>query len=372
MPRLLFVVLFLPAALVAVGELQVGVPLARLAVEAVGVAGGVVACWGLASSEVAIVGQRKVLAGLGVLAVVVVTGMCWPSEQPIAAPAVWVAIVACGVAAARIENRADLVVVAALVALVYGAAFRFVSRSGHGDNSFWFGVTMLTTTVSIAMGLLHRAQRHDQEARRATALADVRAAMAHELHDVIAHEVIGIVVVATAAQPGVDEHARKVLRRIEKSGRRALADIRTMVGTLHQEQAPRTTYDPMDLIDGFRDTVTANVVAELDPAAGPPRVADMVMVVAHRIMAEAFNNIRRHGADATRVGVVLRLVDGVLEIEVRDNGSGVAGLGGGGGHGLAGLRDRAAAVGGTVTAGRHGSDWVVAARLPAHGRADRA
>ncbi|MFE6858228.1 sensor histidine kinase [Nocardia sp. NPDC057668] len=360
--------LLIPAILAAFVEIIGEAPPGRVGVDLVGVAAGTWACSSIARSEGPLLRQSRVLVALGVLSSAVVAGSVWPGPIPWAIASVWVAIVTAGVAASRIRNGGDVAVVAWLVLLVFGSGYRFVLR-GHEDEGV-VSIVMLLTLVSVSTGLLLRAQRQSQEAQRAVVLAEARTEMARDLHDVIAHEVIGIVVLATAARAHAHGDSRKALERIENSGRRALADIRAMVGTLRTGEAQHGTSDPGDLVERFRDMVAADVVAELDPAVRAPEVAETVVLVAHRVLAESLNNIRRHATDATRVDIRLRLISPeTVSLQIADNGSGAAGSVGGGGQGLPGLQERVAEVGGTLSARRAATGWAVDVTMPARGRA---
>lgn len=364
MSRLMFALCVLPALFGALLELHASGAPWQVAVDLAGVAAGTWACSMLAlPGDAPFTRSPRIVAALAVVPVVIVVVAVWPTGySPWAAASAWIAMVAAGCAASRIVTVTDVVVTSIPAVAASMSALRL---SDGVTVTFALAVPTIT---AIGIGLLVRAHRQRLAAERGAAVATERMLMARELHDVVAHEVMGIVVLAQAAQPSAGE-LRPVLARIEEAGRRGLADIRAMVGALGDAgPAAIATRDLDDLVARFAETVPAEVSADIDPTVRDPEVADTVALAAYRILAEALNNIRRHAGDATRVHVEVRRV-GDLVILVRDNGSG-GGLGGGSGSGLTGLAARAESVGGTVTAGRGESGgWQVRARLPISGRA---
>ncbi|MFF2551377.1 sensor histidine kinase [Nocardia sp. NPDC058058] len=365
MGRLLFALCVLPGGLGALVELTASGSFGQTLVDLLGAAGGIYACLSMIREDRERVWRRPgVLVGVAALVIAMVVVWRWPeSHSPWATASAWVAIVACGVAASRIAGPFDAVLTAVLGVAAVGSVLGL--RSSPADDVLPLLVVTIPTITALGIGLLVRSHRQRLVIERGAAVADERAQMARELHDVIAHEVMGMVVLAQAGQLAADERTRPLLTRIEGSGRRALDDIRALVGNLHDGAAPTGTTDLADLVERFADTAHAEVVTELDERVRTPDVPDPVLLAAHRILLEAFNNIRRHAADASRVDVTVRLIDDAVDISVCDNGTGFAGLGGGGGVGLTGLAERATAVGGTVTAGRLlNGHWRLAARLP--------
>ncbi|MBF6181281.1 sensor histidine kinase [Nocardia otitidiscaviarum] len=368
MRRLLFALCVLPAGLAALLELNATGSLSWTGVDAGGAALGSWACWTAAREDAVPLTRRAgVVAALAGLVLVIVAVSLWsPGGHGWAVASAWVAVVASGVTASRIAGIADAGLTGALAVAAVGSAFAL--RTADAPTAVL--IVTVPTVTALGIGLLVRAQRQRLVAERRAAVAGERAQMARELHDVIAHEVMGMVVLAQAAQAGAGERTRPLLERIERSGRRALGDIRSLVDTLGDGAGSRGTYDLDDLVSRFADTVAAEVVSDVDPDLRDAGVADAVLLAAHRVLAEAFNNIRRYAADASRIDTVVRLRGAELIVEVCDNGSGTAGLGGGGGTGLTGLTARTAAVGGSVTAGRRPDGrWLVSARLPVDGKA---
>jgi signal transduction histidine kinase len=228
--------------------------------------------------------------------------------------------------------------------------------------------------------LARRAERLEQERERRArlAVAEERVRIARELHDIIAHTISVMVVQAQAGQrvlKGEQASAREALGAIETTGRQALVEMRQLLGVLRSEDrelalSPRASLSHLDLlVERMRE---AGLPVDLRVEGEARSLPLGVDLSAYRIVQEALTNALQHAGPASALVVVRYRPNGV-ELEVTDNGRG-AGVGQGaghrggqaGGHGLAGMRERAALVGGTVEAGRDGGrGYTVRAKLPA-------
>jgi signal transduction histidine kinase len=207
-----------------------------------------------------------------------------------------------------------------------------------------------------------RRASEEEERRRA---GEQRLMLARELHDVLAHNISLINVQASVALHLVDDHpdqARPALVNIKAASHDALKELRTALDVLrHGETAPRapapTLADLDELIDGVR-LGGLDVHMTIDGPVEP--LPSAVELAAYRIVQEALTNVTRH-AQAHDVSVHIEYDEGVT-IEVLDDGVGGAPTAG---NGLVGMRERALALGGSVTAGPHpGGGFRVAAHLP--------
>lgn len=209
----------------------------------------------------------------------------------------------------------------------------------------------------------------EREERARVAVAEERARIARELHDVVAHSVSVIVVQAQAAQRLIDkdEHdARRALGSIETSGRQALVELRRMLGILRrtgEEPAlgPQPGLQQLNALVGqFRESGLA-VELSIEGEARPlPAGVDLS---AYRIVQEALTNTLKHAGPA-RSWVTVCYRDEEIELEVRDDGAGT-GKDEGSGHGLIGISERVALYGGVFESGeREGRGYFVRARLP--------
>jgi signal transduction histidine kinase len=207
-----------------------------------------------------------------------------------------------------------------------------------------------------------------------------RARVSRELHDVVAHHISMIAVQAETARlttAGMPAAGAQRLSAIGDTARAALTEMRRLLGVLRAdtrdsvaERQPQPGLRQLhDLLDEARDAsgsgirlIVGGAVIALDPG---------IELAAYRIVQEALTNARRH-AEGAAVDVELYYTADALLLRVRDNGPGpaqpdplhpFASLGGG--HGLLGMRERAAAVGGELRAGAGNSGgFVVEARLP--------
>lgn len=231
-----------------------------------------------------------------------------------------------------------------------------------------------------------RAERAEQtrEAEARRRVTEERLRIARDLHDAVAHQIAVISLnagVATSALDERPERAREALVSIRSAARAVLGEIgdllevlRSQDGSDERSSSPQAGLDHLDeLIDQFREVgLTAHVRVEGDLAA----VTGAASLVAYRVVHEALTNAHKHGAEQ-RAHVLLTVADDHASIVVtnpvpsahdtalRESGSGrTAAEGGGNGHGLLGLRERVAAVRGTVSAGPAPGGYRLAVVLP--------
>ena len=211
-------------------------------------------------------------------------------------------------------------------------------------------------------------------AAAARAVAEERQRIARELHDVIAHSVSVMTVQAGAVRRLLhadQERERIALEAIESTGREALAEMRRLVGLLREHgSTPDFSPQPsMRAVDVLVGTICeAGLPVELTVEGEQTELAPGVDLAAYRVIQEALTNALKYAGPA-RAWVTVRWRDRELELEIANDGSSEAG-GDGRGHGLAGLRERVALVGGSIESGpRAGGGFVVTARLPYGGSA---
>ena len=202
------------------------------------------------------------------------------------------------------------------------------------------------------------------EVKAATAAVEERERIARELHDVVSHSVSLMVVQAGAAEQVLRRdpaQAERALRALQATGREAVDDLRRMLGLLRggddHPLAPQPGLDRLDeLVAAHGEPVEVRAGAHPDLPPG-------LDLTAYRIVQEALTNARKH-APGRPTSVRIGEAGGRLTIEVRTSASANGGAPAGAGHGLAGMRERAALYGGDLEAGREGADWVVRATLP--------
>ena len=208
------------------------------------------------------------------------------------------------------------------------------------------------------------AQRREDEARRAA--SDERVRIARDLHDVVAHHISVIVVQAEAAQEVLATHperAEGAMATVADTARRALGELRRMLGLLRSESARGPQPDLAAVEDLVASVRGAGLAVELRTTGAARPVDGVVGLTAYRIVQEALTNVLRH-AHARRACVDLAFEDDALVVRVADDGRG-GGSGTGGGQGLVGMRERVAVLGGRLEAGpAPDGGFAVDARLP--------
>jgi signal transduction histidine kinase len=212
-------------------------------------------------------------------------------------------------------------------------------------------------------------QAREEESRRRVDAERMR--IARELHDVVAHSMAMINVQATAASmqlandPAGAAEAIQAIRSASKSG---LRELRAILQVLRQADGASVAVPARDMraIAALVEaTSAAGTPVTLDAAKPPVPLPPPVALAAYRIVQESLTNVVRH---AGRVATTVRLRQdgGYLYVDVvNDGGAAPAAVSDGTGAGLAGMRERAAALGGTLDAGsRPGGGFAVRARLP--------
>jgi signal transduction histidine kinase len=222
--------------------------------------------------------------------------------------------------------------------------------------------------VDLAKELAERAEA-EREEQAQLAVADERARIARELHDVVGHSVSVMTVQASAVRRLLDPDQEKIhqaLLVVEQTGREALAEMRRMVGVLRRPEespalAPQPSLEHLDkLVAHAREAglpVQLRIEGDLVPLPGG---LDMT---AYRFVQEGLTNAIKH-ARAQHAEVLVRFRDGHVELTVTDDGPG-DGDGDKGGHGLVGMRERISVYGGELEAGPQvGGGFRLHARLP--------
>jgi signal transduction histidine kinase len=216
-----------------------------------------------------------------------------------------------------------------------------------------------------------RRSRAEEERRRAS---EERLRIARELHDVLAHNISMINVQAGVALHLMDERpeqARTALTAIKEASREALAEVRSVLGVLRHvdESAPRSPTPGLARVADLVSRARAAGIQVRTRTEGDPRPLPAgVDLAAFRIIQEALTNVTRHAGPGVSATVRIAYGDGELLVEIADDGRGVPGdLPGGGGNGLAGMRERVTALGGDLHAGPRldAAGFHVRASLPA-------
>jgi signal transduction histidine kinase len=211
-------------------------------------------------------------------------------------------------------------------------------------------------------------REREEDARRAA--ADEQARIARELHDIIAHNVSVMTVQAAAAGDAFETHpgrVRQALGSIESTGREALTELRRLLGSVRPDDAvssfaPQPGLAKLDaLVEHVR---AAGLTIELTVEGSPYELPPGVDLSAYRIVQEALTNTLKH-ARASKADVLVRFGSGLLEVAIVDDGRGAPVDGADPGHGIIGMRERAALVGGELEVGPSpDGGFAVRARIP--------
>ena len=223
----------------------------------------------------------------------------------------------------------------------------------------------------LAVAELDATQEAMAESVRARTVMEERARIARELHDIVAHHLSVIAIeseVARRTSPKLSADAGTRLEAIASTAREALTETRRLLGVLREDTRGEADLAPQpglteldDLIDKAQATGTPIRLIRQGKIARLPMSIDLA---AYRIVQEALTNARRH-APGANVDVELSYLDQALRLHVRDYGPGAPGGEAVEGHGLMGMRERAALAGGTFSSGpAEGGGFEVEITLP--------
>ncbi|AGZ44990.1 putative two-component system sensor kinase [Actinoplanes friuliensis DSM 7358] len=353
----------------------VGVP-AGLAITGGNVQGVMTACLAIALALLMFAVRRwpltvLVVSVLSVIAfrtsVLIGTGWAWP------ATAAFVALALAG--------RIRTAVVAGAITIAYGFVWDWVVEQKSTD---WVlghvgGETLFLAAV-IAAAVAYRNTRrwqdevaarlqqslHEQELEALRRRAEERVGIARDLHDVVSHTLAVVGVHLNVALDAFDDEpgeARDALRLAQDVRGRAMTDLKSLVDVLREGDRIATPAAGLEGLAGLADQVRAAgvdvTVTELgDRSEVPAPVATAV----YRVVQESLTNTVRH-AGATRVAVSLHYTAVNVTVEVTDDGGGKTTTTEG--HGIMGMRERVAALGGALTAGPGpGGGFTVRALIP--------
>ncbi len=266
---------------------------------------------------------------------------------------------------------------------------------GQGDVPLFalYGTSLAVALVGWSLGLFRRVQlayiaaleeraaraEAEREERARAAVRDERTRIAHEMHDVIAHS---LAVIVSQAQGGIyaarsdPERAAPVLATIADTGRQALSDMRGLLDVLRPDAPANSVNDSgnswapqpalADLPELLERVRGAGLPVTYNGSGVARRLGPAAELAIYRLVQEALTNTLKHAGPGVEARVCFAWGEQALTVDVRDNGRGVASSLGEG-HGLIGMRERLASVGGSVTAGPLAEGgFKVEARLPWH------
>jgi len=281
-------------------------------------------------------------------------------------------------------GRARSLVVGALMAPIVTAAVFITGKNGRLSDVIAFGSLVLGALLAgetlrarqaLARSLADEAA-HMREAAAQHRFDSERLSLANELHDSIGHTLVAINVRAAAAarreRKAGSAEAPTALDEIASASAGALAELRAALKALRTAQDGPVPLHPIQDMASLADLIAGVEAGGLDvdlevtgvPAALPPSVGH----AAYRIVQEGLTNVLRHST-ARKAQVRVEVGDCAVVIEVVDDGQKRAAVFPAGGHGVRGMQERAAALGGTCEAGTvNGAGWRVRARIPLGGK----
>ena len=281
-------------------------------------------------------------------------------------------------AAAYCDLRRAAFVLAAVAA---GAATSVLAGDGGAADLLFaafvvgapWGAGRLVRRLGLHAREAERRAREHQQRLRDAATAE-RARIARELHDIVAHSVTVMVAQAGGAEEIVEtspQQARDAMRSVRETGQQALVEMRRMVGLLRSgHDTPGLDPQPSlaDLGQLVAQTHEAGLAVDVTIQGTPRDLPPGFDLSAYRIVQEALTNTRKHAGPGATAHVTVRWLPTALELSVEDDGRGGR-PGDGRGHGLVGMRERAALYGGTLDAetGPRGG-FLIRARLPVEAR----
>jgi signal transduction histidine kinase len=298
--------------------------------------------------------------------------------------------------AAMCERRVSLAALVPTAAIAAAGSAATADAEGRSASAAFGATVAVLLVVGIwALGayaqtrrrytraLRERAAHAEREREQLARIAvhEERASIARELHDIVAHSVSVMLVGVRGARDVLHSSpdvAADTLARVEASGEQSLAELRRILALLRApehgaESRPQPSLAELDeLVAGYRD---AGLPVRLEVIGEPRPLPGGVELSVYRIVQEALTNVLKHSRP-TRVTVTLAFRGSRLEVEVVDDGPAAARgaaaersvnerAAPGSGHGLVGMRERVAVLGGELETGRRvGGGFRVAARLP--------
>jgi signal transduction histidine kinase len=271
----------------------------------------------------------------------------------------------------------------AVLAAAAALAVAALAPGARGNPGAWGSFTLgALTAASGVLGYALRTRRdyvaelRDRAARleaaegerAARAVVDERLRIARELHDVIGHSISLIAIQSEAAARAARSDPDAVpafLGRISAASRQTLAELRGVLAVLRPDAEAELSPQPGleqvgELVAGLR-AGGLETRLEVEPMRLPPGIA----LAVYRIVQESLTNVLRHAGAGAKADVTIIRSGGTVQVSVHDDGAGPSGRAASTAHGVVGMRERAAAYGGTLRTGaRPGGGFEVEASIP--------
>ncbi|WP_116201003.1 sensor histidine kinase [Amycolatopsis circi] len=266
-------------------------------------------------------------------------------------------------------NSGKRVTFVAVVVVEIGAVLACLRWTG--DGAFLTPFTALTAMVVAAavLGVNNRTARAYLEALRERAVAEERARITREMHDIVTHNLsvmVALTDAAVSAQRRSPDKATAAMLQVSETGRQALTDMRRSLGVLRTGE-PDAARHPLPGIAQLETLAgqmcAAGLQTELDLDGRYPHIPATAQLTVYRLVQEALTNTLKHTPAGTRAKVRIECAAETVTVDVTDTGPSAAQITRAG-NGITGMRERVAAYGGTVLAGPlPGGGWRVHTRL---------
>ena len=280
-----------------------------------------------------------------------------------------------------LAGRLPTAVITAAAGLLYGFAWDgFVdqdhgvtwSLSHVGGETLWVAAVLAAATAyrstrrwqdEVGRRLAQDEHEHELDTRRRR--AEERVGVARDLHDVVSHTLAVVGVHLNVAMDAFDAdpaEARESLRLAQEVRGRAMTDLKSLIGVLRDGETSTGPADNLDGLERLAEQVrAAGLTVSVNEFGERAEVPAPVATAVHRVVQESLTNTVRHAA-ANRVVVTLRYAPQSVLVDVQDNGRGAATVVDG--HGIAGMRERVAALGGALTTASTNAGFTVRATIP--------
>ncbi|HEX5204497.1 sensor histidine kinase [Paractinoplanes rhizophilus] len=288
----------------------------------------------------------------------------------------WVWPASAAAAALVLAGRLRAAVITVGLGLLFGLGWDGFVDADHGGGwalahvggeTLWMAAVLAAATAyrntlrwrgEVAQRLAQDEHQRELDARRRR--AEERVEIARDLHDVVSHTLAVVGVHLNVALDAFDEdpdEARESLRLAQEVRGRAMTDLKSLVGVLRDGSV-----ENLDGLDRLADQVrAAGLQVTLNEFGDRADVPAPVATAVYRVVQESLTNTVRH-AGATKVAITVRYAPASVVVDVRDDGSGAADMADG--HGISGMRERVAALGGALTAGPGKTGFAVRATIP--------